>query len=215
MIELLLVLVAVIVVLAIRRSKAAQQAAVRDELHVIQPEDIPPLAGQESATVSHAAALANPELPSTPRVSPIPGASFAAFDDNGKVLIPSTAAGLPIAYHYKDVNIYTPDDLDIDLTQVDLGLRVTFRFEPENPYDAKAVAVYAGTWKLGYMKRGKIREMLIDWVSRQHPFWACITGIDDDEREVYLRMVFYRKPVHSAYDDDEAVFDFDDFDYDE
>lgn len=183
----------------------------RDELNVIHPEDIPPLVERESAPVSHAVEPAKPELPSTPRVSPIPGAVFAPLDEDGLVVVPTTAAGIPIAYHYKDVNIYTPDRLDVDLTQVDLGLRVTFRFEPDNPYDKKAVAVYVGEWKIGYMKRGKIRDMLIDWVGRKHPFWACITGIDDEEREIYILLAFYRESRRSAYED---LDDDDNFDYD-
>lgn len=210
MIELLLLLIAVLVIAGIRRMKAKQQEAVRNELHVIRPENIPPLNAPESVPVRPTPAIEKPGAPIDTRSSAIPGASFAPIDKKGSIIIPSTAAGLPVAYHYEDVNIYTPDTLDVDLAQVDLGLRVTFRHEPNNAYDKNAVAVYAGEWKIGYMRRGKLRDMLVDWAARQQPFWACITAVDDDEREIYLCLVFYRNPTHNTYDDDADDFDYDD-----
>lgn len=181
-----------------------------DEFHVVQPENIPPLEAPEDEPNAPAAEPAPPKPTPDTRWSPIPGAVFAPLRADGTVDVPSHAAGTPVAYHYEDVGIYTPPDLDVPLELVDVGLRVSFRFEPENSYDKEAVAVYVGEWKIGYMNRSRHRDMLVDWANRRQPIWACITSIDDEKRKVAIFLVFYREPRRRVYED----LDDDDFDFD-
>lgn len=152
-----------------------------------------------------------PSPPIPARVSIIPDAVFAPLTDDGRVDVPARAAGLPIAYHYDTVGIYTPKELDIDVTKIDPGLRTSFRFEPSNTYDKDAVAVYAGSWKIGYMYRGRLRDMLVDWAYRQQPIWSHIASVDDEQREIKIAIVFYKERPKRKIEDD---YDFDDEDED-
>lgn len=120
-------------------------------------------------------------------------ADFADIGDDGVALVPSSIDGIPIAYHYEDVNIYTPDWLGVDFTSIDPGMRARFRREPENEYDPAAIAVYAGEMQIGYMNKGRLRDMIIDWRDREYPIYSHIASIDDDAHKIKLYLAFYRE----------------------
>ena len=119
-------------------------------------------------------------------------ALIAEDDEQDFVSVPSVIDGIQVAYTYTDVNIYIPDVITADFTKIDPGDHVAFRFEPDNPYDSEAVAVWVKDQKIGYLNRGRIKDMVRDFREQELPIWAHVSGIDDEEPLVMLYMAFYR-----------------------
>jgi len=119
-------------------------------------------------------------------------ALIAEDEDQDFVSVPESIAGIHVAYTYSDVKIYIPDDITVDFTQINPGDNVILLFEPENPYDAEAVAVYVEDEKIGYLNKGRIKDMVRDFKREKLPIWAHVSGIDDEEPLVMLYMAFYR-----------------------
>lgn len=112
------------------------------------------------------------------------------------VSVPASIDGAPMVYHYDDVGIYTPDRLGLDFSCIAPGLPVCFVHEPSNEYDSDAIAAcvdHDEFRKIGYMNRGKLRDMLSDWMERLDPIHAHIASVDDSARKITLYIAFYRE----------------------
>lgn len=72
------------------------------------------------------------------------------------------------------------------------GEVITFLQEPENEYDQKAVAIYLDEIKIGYVYRGRIQDMINDWISKEEKFIGYINKIWVDENKVSYKIGFYR-----------------------
>ena len=62
-----------------------------------------------------------------------------------------------------------------------LGVKVELRFEPNNPYDPEAVAIYFSDTKIGYVPREKnsgIFQLL--YFGHDDLFETCISMVDDN-----------------------------------
>ena len=87
-------------------------------------------------------------------------------------------------YAYSHVGLFRPQNTPAPIPPI--GTDVFFQEEPDNPYDAdaiKAVWSYEGNELLvGYFYRSddKIREMVRDWLHREHEYYAVI--IDNYEK---------------------------------
>lgn len=98
----------------------------------------------------------------------------------------SHASGLPelpghaIKYTYDEVQIAMSDKFFpiVDLQFDDL---LTLKQEPENTYDPQAVAVYRGEDQLGYMYRGKLQDMVNDWIDKGRPVYGLYEASTDIE----------------------------------
>lgn len=98
---------------------------------------------------------------------------------------PEFMRGCCLAYSYREVGFYAPDELYSAAKSVPPYKQLRLAFEPDNPFDAEAVAIYCEADKIGYMNKGKLRDMLKDF--------AC-----DDEKE-FLAV--------SRYWEDKPAFD--------
>ncbi len=125
-----------------------------------------------------------PVAPSVPEPMPSPSPN--------EIEVPLSLGGSRLAYKYEDVNIFVPDALNIDFPSLELGHSVSFRAERDNPYDNDAIAVYNNGDKLGYLYRGKIRDMVYDFHARGDLILSWIKAVDDDEHIVKLLIAFYR-----------------------
>lgn len=116
------------------------------------------------------------------------------------LLIPQRLQGQRIAYKYENVGIYSPQEcLDgLDLETIALATKTELRQEPENQYDAKAVAVYMGERKIGYLYKGKLQDMVNDYVVEGRPIFSAIQGIDDDNNKIYIALAFYKNPPRTG-----------------
>lgn len=114
------------------------------------------------------------------------------------VNVPSSIDGIRLAYKYEREKIYTPDTITADFTQINPGDFVRLEPEPSNPYDKMAVAVYVEDEKIGYLYKGRIKDMVHDFQRDELPIYAHISAIDDEERVVFLFVAFYRNQKQEA-----------------
>lgn len=119
-----------------------------------------------------------------------------------------------MSYFYRDVSIFTK--LNLPEVRVDLnGVELNFVQEPENEYDAKAVAIYTIVGeKVGYLYKGKLQDMANDYLRMGFPVWGAISSIDTDENKYQICVAFYRNGhgMDAHWDDDSDWTDDDDFD---
>lgn len=107
--------------------------------------------------------------------------------------IPHIYKGESVAYHYDGVNIFIPDDIDIDYDALELGEQVQLIQEPDNAYDDGAVMICRNNGeKLGYLYRNRLQGMVHDFQDSGYPVAAWITSVDDDKKKIGLFIAFYR-----------------------
>lgn len=125
-----------------------------------------------------------------PSQAPKPPKPVEQSEDN--VVVPLAIDGHKRSYTYDDVPVFTPKDIDTDLTLINPGDKVLLAREPDNPYDSEAIAAYVGCEKIGYLNRGRLKNMIGDFIDRNLPVWACVTSIDDEKPEIKLFVALYR-----------------------
>lgn len=108
-----------------------------------------------------------------------------------EIVVPATKDGKKIKYHYDHVRVFTPKEFSIDYDHVIPGDEVSFVSEPTNPYDSKAVLITHPASKLGYLNKGKLYDMVNDYLKAGLPVYGHIDSMDDEENNLTVFMAFY------------------------
>ena len=87
-------------------------------------------------------------------------------------------------YEYTNVGIYSSSDNPTYTSKI--NAYVSFKQEPENKYDNNAVAVIYKEKKIGYLYKGKLQDMVNDYINRN------FTIIAKFDTESTLCIAFYR-----------------------
>ena len=93
-----------------------------------------------------------------------------------------------LAYEYEE-KIALPQ---IGIITGNGGKKITFKQEPDNEYDNRAVALYLGDDKIGYVYRGRTQDMVNDWIKRDDFFWGYINKIDVANSTATFKVGFYK-----------------------
>ena len=93
-----------------------------------------------------------------------------------------------LAYEYEEKIAFPKVD---DITG-NGGKKIKFKQEPDNEYDNKAVALYLEENKIGYLYRGRIQDMVNDWIKKENYFWGYINKIDVEKSTATFKIGFYR-----------------------
>lgn len=72
------------------------------------------------------------------------------------------------------------------------GQALTFKQEPENPHDEKAVAVYLNDIKIGYIYRGLIQDMFNDYTNRGWIVMGYLNKYSVAEEKATYKIGFYK-----------------------
>ena len=85
-------------------------------------------------------------------------------------------------YKYENVGIYRPQNADLG-DMPELGDQIYFQQDPENPYDSFAVKaigydILGEQCTLGYLNRGKLKDMVWDWLENDWEYKAYVTRAD-------------------------------------
>ena len=107
------------------------------------------------------------------------------------ISVPSSKNGLNLKYHYERVDLFTPKDLRHLFSSINPGDSVTLVHEPDNAHDPNAVSVVASVGKIGYLYRGKLQSMSLDYLRADLPIVAHVDSIDDDEYKITIFIAFY------------------------
>ena len=86
-------------------------------------------------------------------------------------------------YEYENVGIYRPKNAEIG-EMPPVGFCVVFEQDPENPYDNHAVKAIrydmeGKPYTVGWLNRGKLRDMVWDWIENYEDYEAVVTRADD------------------------------------
>ncbi len=101
-----------------------------------------------------------------------------------------------LVYEYEE-NICL-NDKSISSLQGKGGAKIAFIAEPENPYDSSAISILLDGEKIGYVYRGKVQDMINDWLKRNDYFIGHINKYSIENNKATYKIGFY-KPM-SIYD---------------
>lgn len=103
------------------------------------------------------------------------------------------SCGHRLKYKYDDVQLYVPDDFDLDEFASLEGFPVFFIREDDNVYDERAILAFSETGKpLGYIYRGGMQDMIHDFMDEGLPIISVLESVDSSSRNVSLSVFFYR-----------------------
>lgn len=95
-----------------------------------------------------------------------------------------------LKYKYED-NICLHDNA-IELISGNGGKELKFVQEPENEFDKNAISIYFENKKIGYVHKGKIQDMLNDWIKRNELYIGYINKIFKNENKATYKIGFYK-----------------------
>lgn len=93
-----------------------------------------------------------------------------------------------LAYEYEE-NIAIPV---LEMLTGNGGKTLEFVKEPDNEYDKNAVALILDGNKVGYLYKGKIQDMVNDWLKREEYFWGHINKVDVENGKATFKIAFYK-----------------------
>ena len=103
--------------------------------------------------------------------------------------LPDTIDGATVAYQYEEV-VFALDCAE----DPDPYMAKELRFEK----DADKIRVTHESVQIGFLKPGKITDMVRDWLNRGDPIRAFLTGYNTDEATGHFVIVFYRDALKHA-----------------
>lgn len=93
---------------------------------------------------------------------------------------------------YEYVNDLCMIDTNAAELNAELGGMISFKQEPENTSDNKAVSIWQNDRKLGYIYRGQTQEMANRWINNADPFLGFISSIDISQNKIKYKIGFYK-----------------------
>ena len=93
-----------------------------------------------------------------------------------------------LAYEYEE-NIALPV---LELLTGNGGKTLEFVKEPDNEYDKNAVTLMLDGSRVGCLYKGKIKDMVNDWLKREEYFWGHINRVDVENGKATFKIAFYK-----------------------
>ncbi|MBR4879274.1 MAG: hypothetical protein IKU13_05530 [Clostridia bacterium] len=104
-------------------------------------------------------------------------------------LFPDFVEDKYLAYEYEE-NIAIPV---LDLIIGNGGRTLEFKKEVNNEYDKNAVAIFLDTQKIGYLYKGKVQDMVNDWIKRDDYFCGHINKVNMEKGYATFKIAFYKE----------------------
>lgn len=112
-------------------------------------------------------------------------------------LLPRFDNGMFCCYEYEQKICFIKDDnIEEKFGYVigNGGKQLLFEFEPDNPYDSMAVAIYLDDKKLGYVYSGQTQEMIHDYHNKGWEICAHLNKYSKEDMTASYKIGFY-KPI--------------------
>lgn len=139
------------------------------------------------------------QVASAPSVAEPPASVTAKPATPAPVPLPAQVNGVPKAYQYQHVDVAMDNKLVKDFHVIKAGDTVQFVPEPTNEYDAKAIQLWSNNQLLGYVFRGRMQDMLHDFIENAEPIRGVVASVDPQERKLTYSVAFYRQPRPKVY----------------
>ena len=107
--------------------------------------------------------------------------------------VPEVLNGVELSYSYQDVKVAIIRGQDPNYSKIESGESVKFVPEPENQYDKSAIMVFSNEMKLGYLYKGRVKDIVSDFLEAGHGIFAAISSIDESARKITICIGLYRK----------------------
>ena len=108
---------------------------------------------------------------------------------------PKFIDGIPLANNYKREELCQIRGEEPDVSKLKVGDKLELVSEPQNAYDNKAIAVYHGTDKLGYIYRGKVQDTVNEFLADNQTRVFCFIS-DIVSFYVYMNIGCYSHSHH-------------------
>lgn len=116
----------------------------------------------------------------------------AQKNEAAEITFPAELAGETLYKTYDRVKLCIIQDDPPNYSLIHAGDCLELRQEPENPYDSKAVAVYDGNQRIGYIYRGAGQDMTNDFLRRGNTVLTYVQEKNMDFGEIYMKMAYYK-----------------------
>lgn len=93
---------------------------------------------------------------------------------------------------YRYPNVKLAIDPALDLETLPVGNQIEIHTEPENEYDDKAVYVELGEKKIGYIYKGRLQDMIWDFIKRDDHIVGLLKTVDVENRIVEVELGFLK-----------------------
>lgn len=103
--------------------------------------------------------------------------------------LPPRFYGGDLAYDYRDVDIYVPDE---NFEKLIIGNPLFIALARNNRYDKDAVSLNYDGIEVALLCRGKIHDMALDYLSRGDGGFAIITYVDTETKDAKVHLGFYK-----------------------
>ena len=113
--------------------------------------------------------------------------------------LPKQIGGIPNAYQFQEVDIAMTDKVVNDFLVFRPGDAISFIPEPTNAYDPQAIQLWSNNQLLGYVYRGKIQDMLNDFLKFGEPVHGMIFSVRTEEKKITYSVGFYRPARPKSY----------------
>lgn len=165
-----LVAVAVCVFLILRHAKKKKDAA-------IDSVDIPDRSVSVPKSTRPAPDQSGENLPFIPQ-----------RDKQGYNCLPDIINGWALKYKYDECMFLS--DCSVEDLAGKTGETLDIVLEPENEYDPGAVALFLKGKRIGYVHRGRLQDMIHDWIDRDEKIICYLHKLT--VRDAYCRIGFYK-----------------------
>lgn len=108
--------------------------------------------------------------------------------------LPPQFWGALLTYQYQNKEIAMVNQYVQDFSSLRPGDQLRFVQEPSNTYDPRTVQVWKKEQMLGYIYKGQTQDMINDFIVRDDPVYAVVSGVSPVESKIYFNIGFYKKP---------------------
>lgn len=158
-----------------------RNAKISAQINVLTPAEVP--APSQAPEVVEPSALVEDSMLKTDTLISVP-------KDFPKRLILS---GLRLLYHYDDVLLFVPEEIQIVSNGWKGGELLRFEFESPDKKAERAVAFYLDKQKIGYLFPGTLQNMIFDFVKRQEIVISRLFFYSRESGELKIFLGFYGK----------------------
>lgn len=114
------------------------------------------------------------------------------------IRVPKEMRGCLIAYQYENVDIAGVAHHNATVNSSLIGEKLCFESELINEYDKNAIKILCNGSLLGYVHKGKLQEMIRDWLISGDPIFAAVTESNHDASQMKFLVAFYRDPLYGC-----------------
>lgn len=104
--------------------------------------------------------------------------------------LPNVIDDMALKYSYEAHLAMLPDVCGVADLIGKTGKSLDIVLEPENKYDPRAVALYLEGKKIGYVHKGRLQDMIHDWIERGDEIRCCLKRLTAED--AYFLIGFYK-----------------------